>query len=295
METRFLQTLLTVFETSSLAETARRFNITPSAVVQRVRALEQEIGQPLIVRSGHVMRPTAAGNAIMADMRRIIAAASDVKAAASIRLGVGRIRVGVVQTVLTGLLPDVLIALKKNRPGLEVDVFPGVSRDLYSAVANGNLDLAMLVGPHFVLPKTLDWVLLRMEPLLLLTPKSRKQSDPASILKSQPFIRYDRKHWGGRIVDLYLRKLKIRPNELFELDSLEAIAILVNRGLGVSLVPDWLPPWPEGVNVKRIQIVGAPARSIGVLWSKSSTRLPLIYAFVDEVRGISPIPRRKRP
>jgi DNA-binding transcriptional LysR family regulator len=287
--------LLTVFETSSLAETARRFNVTPSAVIQRVRALEREIGQPLIVRSGHLMRPTAAGNAIIADMQRILAAASDLKAAASINLGVGRIRVGVVQTVLTGLLPDVLIALKRNWPGLGVEVFPGVSRDLYSAVASGDLDLAMLVKPHFVLPKTLNWVLLRTEPLLLLTPRPLKESDPANILKSWPFIRYDRKHWGGRIVDLYLRKLKIRPNELFELDSLEAIAILVNRGLGVSLVPDWLPPWPKGVNVKKIKMAGAPPRSIGVLWSKSSTRLPLIRAFVDEVWGMRPTSHRKRP
>jgi DNA-binding transcriptional LysR family regulator len=61
METRFLHTFLVVVETCSLAETARRLNITPSAVVQRIKALEDEIGSPLIVRSGHSMRATAAG------------------------------------------------------------------------------------------------------------------------------------------------------------------------------------------------------------------------------------------
>lgn len=37
----FLQTLLTVIETGSAAETARRMNITPSAVNQRIKALER--------------------------------------------------------------------------------------------------------------------------------------------------------------------------------------------------------------------------------------------------------------
>lgn len=294
METRFLQTLLTVFETSSLAETARRLNLTPSAVIQRVRALEQEIGQPLIARAGHAMKPTATGAAIMAEIRRMIAAESDLKTAASIKLGVGLLRVGVVQTVLTGLLPELLITLKTKHPGLEVYVVPGVSGELYSALQDGTLDLAIMVQPHFMLSKSMHWTLLRDEPLLLLTPNDLATRDPDRILKTQPFIRYDRNHWGGRIVDLYLRKRKIHPNEQFEIDALEAIAILVSRGLGVSIVPDWLPPWPEGVKVRKIRLEGAPTRKIGALWSKASTRLPLIQTFVSEASSIAGLlPSRK--
>ena len=86
--------------------------------------------------------------------------------------------------------------------------------------------------------------MLRQESLVLITPLTVTDDDPRRILKREPFIRYDRNHWGGRIVDLHLRKMKIRPCERYELDSLEAITILVSRGLGVSLIPDWLPPSP---------------------------------------------------
>jgi len=285
METRFLQTFLTVVETSSLAETARRLNITPSAVVQRIRALESEIGRPLIQRSGHAVRPTGAGAAVLHDVERLLAAETDVKAAATAGLETGRLQIGAIHTVLTGLLPDVLVSLKRNRPGIDLYILPGISDDLFARVTDGRLDAAVLVRPPFVLPKDLEWIPLRQERLLLIVPPAVEGLDPLVLLRREPFIRYDRNHWGGRIVDLYLRRMGIRPRERYELDSLEAITILVSRGLGVSLIPDWPPPWPEGVRVRRIVAEEAPSREIGILWPKSSVRLPLIRALAAEALG----------
>jgi DNA-binding transcriptional LysR family regulator len=282
METRYLETLLTVFETSSLAETARRHNLTPSTVAQRIRSLEHEIGQKLIARAGHAVKSTAAGSAIMVEARRLIAAERDLKTAASANLGVGLLRVGVIQTALSSLMPDVLIGLKKRHPGLEVYLIPGVSGDLYNALLVGALDLAVLIRPHFAVPKSLEWLLLREEPLVLLTPKTLKGSDTASILKTEAFIRYDRNHWGGRIVDHYLRRKKIQPKEQFELDSLEAIAVLVGRGLGVAIVPQLPRPWPYGADVRKLCLADAPLRKVGILWPRGSVRLPLIRTFLTQ-------------
>lgn len=283
METRFLSTFLSVVKTGSIAETARRLNITPSAVTQRMRALEDEIGQPLVRRSGQAMQPTSAANAIVRDAERILALENDLKAAASADQETGLLRIGVIQTALTGLLPDILLRLRQNRPGIELYLVPGTSGDLYALVTEGGLDAAFVVKPHFVLPKSLDWAQLRKERLLLITASRQEVRDPQSILRREPFLRYDRNHWGGRIVDQYLRRQRIRPNEQYELDSLEAIVIMVSRGLGVAIVPDWAPPWPQGVSVERVPLPDAPMREIGVIWQRTSVRLPLIRAFVSEV------------
>jgi DNA-binding transcriptional LysR family regulator len=72
-------------------------------------------------------------------------------------------------------------------------------------------------------------------------------SRSAHILAQQPFLRLDRKVYAGQLVDEYLRKAGIRPKERLKLDGLELIAVMVDRGLGVSLLPDWAPPWPEGL------------------------------------------------
>lgn len=289
METRFLQTLLMVVQTGSLAESARRLHITPSAVIQRIRALEEEIGHALIQRAGHRMRVTAAGAAVLDEINSLLAVEARIKALASLDTESGLLKVGVVHTMLTGLFPDLLERLRRNRPGIELYILPGTSNDLFKQVVEEKVDIALIIQPPFAIPKALEWKLVRSEPLILITPMTIAGTDVHSILRAEPFIRYDRNNWGGRIVDLYLRDHDLALKELFELDALEAIILLVSRGLGVSLIPDWLPPWPEGVSVKRFQIAGARTRDLGMLWSKSSPRLPLIKAFFAE--GIAAIGR----
>jgi DNA-binding transcriptional LysR family regulator len=155
--------------------------------------------------------------------------------------------------------------------------------DLYQKVLTGELDAAILVQPPFELPKACGWTQLRKEPLTVISPKAVSLADASTVLATQPFIRYDRNHWGGRLADAYLRRMKIAPRERFELDALDAIAVLVSRGLGVSLVPDWAPPWPEGLALNKLKIEApAFARRVGLLWMRNSTSLHLVKVFQSQ-------------
>src|SRR2546427_349269 len=121
--------------------------------------------------------------------------------------------------------------------------------------------------------------LLREEPLVVLAPQSLAGRDPHELLATQPLIRYDRNQWGGRQADQYLRLAGIVPRERFELNALNAIAVMVDRGLGVSLVPDWARPWPEGLKLARIPLPREfEPRRIGIVWSRATIRLRLVTA-----------------
>jgi DNA-binding transcriptional LysR family regulator len=75
------------------------------------------------------------------------------------------------------------------------------------------------------------------------------------------------------------------PRERFELNALNAIAVMVDRGLGVSLVPDWAQPWPEGLQLARIPLPNpAVPRRIGIVWSRSSVRVRLVTVLLQESR-----------
>jgi DNA-binding transcriptional LysR family regulator len=124
---------------------------------------------------------------------------------------------------------------------------------------------------------------LREEPLVVLAPQSMAGRDPHELLATQPLVRYDRNQWGGRKADEYLRMVGITPRERFELNALNAIAVMVDRGLGVSLVPDWARPWPEGLKLVRIPLPHeSEPRRIGIVWSRASVRIRLVNAFVEE-------------
>ena len=76
--------------------------------------------------------------------------------------------------------------------------------------------------------------MLREEPFVVLTPATMSGRNAHAVLKKQPFIRLHRRVYAGQLIDTYLHKAGIRPKELFELDG--AIAVMVDRGLGVTLL-----------------------------------------------------------
>jgi DNA-binding transcriptional LysR family regulator len=285
MDTRFLETFLTAIDNGSIAEAARRLNLTAAAVAKRIRALESEIGAVLVTRSGRTIRPTEAGAAIVEHARHFLIEARDFRSIAAADRPSGQLRIGAFQSALSGLLPDMLVLMKEKYPQIDVHITSGISSELYRKVLDGDdLDAAIIAQPPFAIPKSCDWRLLREEPLILLTKAPAASRKALALLASEPFIRLDRNLWPGRLVDGYLRKAGIRPRELFEIDGGAAIAVMVDRGLGVSLLPDWAPPWPEDLSVAKLPLPDASsfARRIGVVWARASLRLRLVYAFLEQ-------------
>lgn len=64
-----------------------------------------------------------------------------------------------------------------------------------------------------------------------------------------------------------------------------AIASLVSRGVGVSLLPDWAPMWLPSLSIARISLPGTPpTRSIGVLYSSRGPRQKLVDTLLKHAR-----------
>jgi len=255
MDTRFIESFVTVVEKGSIAEAARRLNLTPAGVAQQVRALERDIGKPLMRRDGRTVKPTEVGIAILDGARALLRQARELRAVTADDTVVGELRLGSTSTALAGILPPILASFTRNYPQVRVYLVPGVSVELYHNVLRGELDAAIIVQPRFDIPKTCSWMTLRTEPLVVLTPIGMPAEDPHGLLKQEPFIRYDRNHWGGQVVDHYLRHVGIRPREHLELSAIDAIAALVARGLGISLVPDWASPWPVTNSIAKLPIL----------------------------------------
>jgi len=289
MDTRFLESFVMSVDNGSIAEAARRLNLTAVAVAKRIHTLENEIGAALVTRSGRTIRPTEAGAAIMEHARRFLAEARDFKSIAVADRPSGLLRLGATSSALSGLLPDILAWMKENYPEIDVNIAVGHSGGLYRKVLDGDdLDAAVITEPPFAIPKSCAWRMLREEPLIVLTRAPARSQKPHAILASKPFIRYNRKLWPGRLVDDYLRKVGIRPRELFEIDQFDPIAVMVDRGLGVSLLPDWSPPWPEGLSLAKLPVPGgaAFARRIGLIWPRASLRLRLVKAFLEQAAAV---------
>ncbi|MGK7295500.1 MAG: LysR family transcriptional regulator [Candidatus Wenzhouxiangella sp. M2_3B_020] len=283
LDTLHLETLRAVGERGSLAAAAQDLNITPNAVAQRIRALEKEFGVALVARAGRHVQPTRAGHAVLRRLPNILRDLRDLHAAATGEEISGELRIGAISTALTGILPEVLERLAHEHPRLRLHLEPGTSGDLYKRTRDGDLDAAAVVEPSFELPKFLSFRLWRREPLTLLVPESEKRDDATEILRTEPVIIYDRAQWGGRLAAQWLEDQRLEIRTLFELDALDAIAVLVARGLGVAVVPDWVGPRPADVRLRQVALPPpVPERGIGLLYPQSGARAHLVDVLLKQ-------------
>ncbi len=280
MDTRFLQSFADVVQYGSIAEAARRLDLTPATIAHQIRVLEKEIGVPLLARSGRTVKPTETGAKIVAWSRDLLRDVANVAALAVDDKVSGELRLGSMITALIGAVPAILAGIAEKYPHLNVHVVPGESRDLCQRVQSGDLDAAIIIQPEFLIAKTCGWQMLRQEPLILIAPGSMAKCDPHVVLMTEPYIRYSGSASGGRLAEKYLRQSGILPAVRFEINSLTSIPFLVDKGLGVSLVPDWALSWPKGMSLAKITLPDqSDTRRIGLLWIRSSVRTRLVNAF----------------
>jgi hypothetical protein len=91
------------------------------------------------------------------------------------------------------------------------------------------------------------------------------------------------------------RQLTSVQLEARELDHLRPFV----RFVGVGLVHDWAPPWPEGLSIKKLSLPpNRFGRRLGLIWSRASIRARLVHAFLEVAvdslaEGMARAPKRK--
>jgi DNA-binding transcriptional LysR family regulator len=234
---RELKTFLTVVRSGTFAAAGKQVGLTQSAVSAQIKNLEDTLGVALFDRTGRTATLNGAGQRAVPLAEQIMVLFGAMGTPDHPEEYRGELRIGAIGSVQACLMPSILLRLRDRAPGIEPKLVPGVSLNLLNQVDSGEIDLAIIIQPPFSLPKELELERIRSEPFVLIAPKHVEVKDPLAMLAENPFVRYDRTSFGGRLVTQFLRKHRIQPAQVLELDELDAIVKMVEGGLGVSLIP----------------------------------------------------------
>lgn len=238
MSLRALRTLLAIAQHGSFVQAAQSVHLTQSAVSLHIKSLEEEFNTTLFDRSRRLPVLTDAGHVAVERAREIVALydsiAAEIGGDNELR---GRLKIGVIPTALTSVLPQALAALGVEHPHLRITVASGMSADLATRVEAGDIDVAITTEPVKPHPYGLVSTTLYEEGFWIIAPVELAGLDARQLLEQQPFIRFDRRAWAGRTIERDLRRMRLRVQTTMELDSQEAIIQMVSRGLGVAVVP----------------------------------------------------------
>jgi len=146
MNTRFIETFVTLAQLKNFRATAGMLHATPAAISLRIKSLEDELHTELIDRSSKTFRLTASGSHLLSHARSVLDAVHKMSAAAHQEDVVrGCLRLGVNETVVHSWLAQYMKQLKKDYPELDVELTVEVSSVLQKHLLSGELDLVLRV------------------------------------------------------------------------------------------------------------------------------------------------------
>jgi DNA-binding transcriptional LysR family regulator len=141
-----LRTLLAAVESGSFAAAARRVGRSESAVSLQLKRLEEQIGEPVFVRTGRQMTLTGAGARLVDYARRLLDLNDEALSATSGNSIDGKVTLGVPHDVAETWLPAVIAGFRRSHPSATLRVIEGRSAILLSRLADSQIDLAVVLS-----------------------------------------------------------------------------------------------------------------------------------------------------
>lgn len=148
MNTRFLETLVVLSRLGSFRETAQVLHTTQAAASQRIAALEDELGVVLVDRTSRGLRLTAVGEQVVRQAERMLALERELKLCAQPDAPpAGRVRIGVIETVVRTWLTPLIHGLARRFPQVDPDITVDTARNLREQFRQHRLDLLIQNDP----------------------------------------------------------------------------------------------------------------------------------------------------
>ncbi len=236
MDVKGLKALVQIGDTGSFGEAADQLDISIASVSLQISALENHLGVKLFDRKTRPPLLTEAGLTLIPRARKLLSDWEELSGSFGQSQKQNRIRIGVVHTLVTQLLPSLLKTLSHTHPDLQLGLTTGLTHVLEKDVLNRKLDCALITMPDDT-PAELQTTLLYTQPMTVIAHKSANGKTWRELLQKNPYVRFARHAQVAKAIEAELTHRNISISSTMEIDTLEGVIALVKNGLGVSIVP----------------------------------------------------------
>jgi len=287
MEVRQLQIFRMLAEELNFTRTAEKVHTVQSNVTAQIKSLEEELGLPLFDRLGRRVTLTEAGRRFQPFAEQALAAMEQGQRA--IQSGAepaGPLRIGAPESVLTYRLPPVLRAFRRRFPHVELIFKPYNDATLVLKLESGKFDMAIHMSDT-VPNASIESMRLRTERVFLLCEPSHALASRATVKPADlagESLLLTESGCGYRLkLDRVLALQNIRPGNVTEFSSVEAIKQCVAAGMGLALLPAIVVARELRQNQMKALHWAGPSLDIAthILWHKDKWVSPAMAAFAE--------------
>ena len=301
MEVRQLHIFRVLAEELNFTRTAEKVHTVQSNVTAQIRALEEELGTPLFDRLGRRVTLTDAGRNFLPFASQALAAMDQGQRA--LKTGAepsGPLRIGTAESLLTYRLPEVLRTFRRHFPHVELIFRPYVRSTIAVELETGKLDM-VIHGDELPGTSGIESIPLRPERILLLADAAHRLADrsavrPADLAGENLLLTEAGCSYRAKL-DRALSVANIRPGNITEFSSVEALKQCVTLGMGLGLLPEIVVARELRLNRLKALHWAGPSLDIvpHILWHRDKWISPAMAAFMELVKNKlqDPEPGRK--
>jgi len=290
-----LNLVLAIEQTRSITRGAAQEHLALAAASKRLSDLESRLGVQLFERRARGVEPTEAGRALVRHIRSLHASlyALETEVMEFSRGIKGHLRIAANSSAITEALPPHLVSFSQAHAQIRISLEDLTSAEVQAAVAEGRADVGVFTPP--LLDNRLQTWTVGHGRLAALVPLKHPLAQREEV-GFDDLLAYDLigLHAGASAQELMLEQAAARGKPLnarWQVRGFDAIAQLVEAGLGVAVLPEQpAERFTRVFGVRALRLEEPWAEREYVLGVLRQQRLPtVVQRFVDAL-----IPRDKQ-
>jgi len=279
VDLRHLQAFVSAARYRSFTRAARSLNISQPTFTVRIRQLEAELGVRLLDRNTRSVQLTRAGRDLAPVVERLLRELNSVLDStreASLSKS-GLVKVAVLPSLAATILPPVLSRLRKEHPGVTVQLREAPARRIVGLVKSEEVDFG--IGWLNSRDREVQFTPLFRDRLCAVFNAGGKLERKSTVrlreLASLPMILTDPESSVRAMVDDAFAAMGLAIHPVWEVTHMSTALALVRAGLGVTILPGLVLEMDSGHRL-RARPVRDPdfTRQIGVIQAAGRSMSP---------------------
>jgi DNA-binding transcriptional LysR family regulator len=245
MELRALRYFVELVKQQSFTVAAERMHVTQPTISKMIKALELEVGSPLLLRDSRQLMLTDVGDIVYRRGLDVLAAHAELQAELG-ELGAllrGSLTIGI-PPMGGPLFTPIVATFRKRYPNIELKLFEQGSKAIEAAILNGELELGVVLQP--VDPAIFDLLPVTSQPLWLVAPRGSRwdhgggAAEPVAMaeLRNESFVFYGESYALNNVILNACRGAGFTPTIVGRSGQWDFMTSLVEAGMGIALLPE---------------------------------------------------------